>query len=223
MFISLENAYGIGDDLSNIRKMVDRGVTYITLSHSRDNQVCHTCSNAKDPMAGLTPFGIKVVEEMNRCGAIIDLSHTSEGTFWDVCKYSKAPFVFTHSGAKAVYDNDRNVTDEQLKALAEHGGVIQVYIVSSFMGGKTGRKIGVDDLVEHIDHCVKVAGIDHVGVGIDLDGGGGGWNYNGDNDAINLTVALLEKGYSESDICKIWGENFFRVMEEVQAYAASIK
>lgn len=223
MFISLENAYGIGDDLKNIKKMADRGVTYMTLSHSGDNQVCHTCSGAKDPMAGLTKFGRKVVKELNRCGIIIDLSHPSEGTFWDVCKYSKVPFVFTHSGAKAVYAHDRNVTDEQLKALAEHGGVIQIYIVDSFMGSKEGRLVGLADMVEHIDHCVKVAGIDHVGVGIDFDGGGGGWDYNGDNDAINLTVALLEKGYSEADICKIWGENFFRVMQEVQDYAASLK
>lgn len=215
-FIGIENAYGIGDDLSNIERYRREGVVYMTLCHMADNLVCHT-SRAKSPNhhLGLTDFGYKVVEELNRCGMLVDLSHASEQTFWDVIKVSKAPIACTHSGAKALYGHDRNITDAQLKALAENGGVIQVYFVDNFLTADE-TKTSVYDMADHIDHCVSVAGIDHVGIGSDFDGGGGGWGFNGSNDAINLTVLLMERGYSNEDIEKLWGGNFMRVLSEVQ-------
>lgn len=153
---------------------------------------------------------------MNRKGIMVDVSHTSSGTFWDCIKYSKAPIICSHSGAKAIFNHDRNLTDDQLRALAAKGGVIQVYILSDFMGPDMS-KVDLDDVVNHIDHCVKIAGIDHVGIGADFDGGGGVLNCNGDNDLINLTIKLLERGYNEVQIAKLWGGNFLRVMGEIQA------
>ncbi|MBR4756110.1 MAG: dipeptidase [Bacteroidales bacterium] len=216
-FIGVENGYAIGSDLGNIRKMKEQGVVYITLCHFKDNQVCNTSShNGSDPSKGLTGFGVEVVAEMNRQGIMIDLSHPSSGTFWDCIKYSKAPVICSHSGARAVYGHDRGLDDRQLKALAENGGVIQVYSVADFVG-RPAAAMSLDNIMEHLDHCVKVAGEGHVGIGSDFDGGGGVIGFNGDNDMINLTVKMLEHGYSAAQIEGFWGGNFLRVMKEVQS------
>ena len=215
-FIGLENAYGIGNDVSNIKKMKDLGVIYITLCHFRDNAVCNTSSKqGSNPAKGLTEFGRSVVEEMNRLGLMIDLSHPSAATFWDCIKYSKAPIICSHSGAKAIYGHDRGLDDRQLKALAENGGVIQVYTVPEFLSRDLNRS-SIDDFMAHFNHCVEVAGADHVGIGSDFDGGGGVIGCNGDNDLINVTVKMLEYGYTRDQIKGFWGGNFMRVMKEVQ-------
>ena len=216
-FIGIENGYGIGNDLGNIKKARDLGVIYITLCHFRDNHICNTSSkHGSNPSKGLTEFGKKVVEEMNRQGLMIDLSHPSPGTFWDCIKYSKAPIICSHSGAKAIYGHDRGLDDRQLKALAENGGVIQVYSVPEFLT-RNQYSSSIDDMMAHFNHCVEVAGPEHVGIGSDFDGGGGVLGCNGDNDLINLTVKMLEHGYSPSQIEGFWGGNFMRVMKEVQS------
>lgn len=215
-YIGIENGYGIGNDLKNIKKFYDQGVNYITLCHSSDNAICNSSTRTKDENKGLTEFGKKVVKEMNKVGMTIDLSHASMGTFWDVMKYSKLPVVCTHSGAKDVFFHDRNLNDDQLRALAKNGGVIQVCIFAGYMSPDR-TKTNIDDVVAHIDHCVKVAGIDHVGIGSDFDGGGGVLGCRGSNDMIHITVKLLEKGYTEEQLEKIWGGNFFRVMMKNRA------
>ena len=218
-FIGLENGYGIGTDLENIKKMKELGVIYITLCHFRDNSICNTSSrHGSNPSKGLTEYGLKVIEEMNRQGIMIDLSHPSPGTFWDCIKHSKAPVICSHSGARAIYGHDRGLDDRQLKALAENGGVIQVYSVADFLGRDASR-MTIDDMMKHFNHCVEVAGDSHVGIGSDFDGGGGVIGCNGDNDLINITVKMLEHGYSPSQIEGFWGGNFMRVMKEVQAIA----
>ena len=214
-FIGIENGYGIGKDLKNILKFKNMGVNYITLCHSYDNDICHSSTNTEDASKGLTAFGREVVKEMNRVSMIIDLSHANEATFWDVIKLSTDPIIASHSGAKACCSHNRNLTDEQLRALAKNGGVVQVCIYKSYLN-KNKNLASVDDVIRHIDHIVKVAGIDHVGIGSDFDGGGGVAGCMGDNDMINITVRLIERGYSEEDIRKIWGGNFFRVMNQVQ-------
>lgn len=223
IFIGIENAYGLGSDIRNVKRFADRGVTYITLSHTGDNLVCHSSGVPESMDLGLTAYGRKVVREMNRLGIIVDLSHTSDGTFRDVCKISKAPFICSHSGARAVFNHPRGVTDEQLRAVRDHNGVVQVYIVDSFMaeGRENVAKVSVDDFVEHFMHCVEVAGIDHVGIGWDSDGGGGGLDMDGDNDMINVTVKLIEAGLDEADLAKVWGENLLRVLDDVQRLATS--
>lgn len=213
-FIGIENGYAIGKDIKNVKKYKDMGVQYMTLSHSYDNDICNSSSNTADASKGLTPFGRKVVKEMNKVGMMIDVSHVSEGTFWDVMKLSKDPVFASHSSVRALCDHDRNLTDDQLRALAKNGGVIQICIYGGYLN-ENEKEASVDDVVRHIDHAVKVAGIDHVGIGSDFDGGGGVLGCKGDNDMINITVKLIEKGYSEEDIRKIWGGNFFRVMNQV--------
>ena len=213
-FIGIENGYAIGKDIKNVKKYKDMGVQYMTLSHSYDNDICNSSSNTADASKGLTAFGRKVVKEMNKVGMMIDVSHVSEGTFWDVIKLSKDPIFASHSSVRALCDHDRNLTDEQLRALAKNGGVIQICIYGGYLN-KDAKTASVDDVVRHIDHAVKVAGINHVGIGSDFDGGGGVLGCAGDNDMINITVKLIEKGYSEEDLRKIWGGNFFRVMNQV--------
>lgn len=213
-FIGIENGYAIGKDIKNVKKYKDMGVQYMTLSHSYDNDICNSSSNTADASKGLTPFGRKVVKEMNKVGMMIDVSHVSEGTFWDVMKLSKDPVFASHSSVRALCNHDRNLTDDQLRALAKNGGVIQICIYGGYLN-ENEKEASVDDVVRHIDHAVKVAGIDHVGIGSDFDGGGGVLGCKGDNDMINITVKLIEKGYSEEDIRKIWGGNFFRVMNQV--------
>lgn len=217
-FIGIENGYGIGKDLSNIARFKKNGVNYITLCHSYDNDICDSSSRTEKEWGGLSPFGKEVVQEMNRQGVMIDLSHAAESSFWDVMKLSQVPVICSHSSARALCNHDRNLTDEQLRALTKNGGVVQVCLLDAYIN-KQKSKASVTDAIEHIDHIVKVAGIDHVGIGSDFDGGGGLIGCNGDNDLIQITVKLLEKGYTETDIAKIWGGNLMRVMTEVQAAA----
>ena len=213
-FLGVENGIGIGTDLGRVRQLKQLGVKYITLCHTYDNQICNSSTHTSDPGKGLTAFGKKLVAEMNREGILIDLSHASEGTFWDVIKRSRQPVFCSHSGARALCDNDRNITDDQLRALAKNGGVIQTVAYGGFL-----RKDGnatIDDFVRHIHHMVEVAGIDHVGIGTDFDGGGGIPGLQSDSDMINVTMRLIELGYSDADLAKILGGNFFRVMSEVE-------
>lgn len=214
-YIGIENGYGIGKDLKNIARFHDLGVTYITLCHTRNNDICDSSSDSTARWNGLSPYGRKVVKEMNQLGIMVDLSHAAESTFWDVLKYSKKPIIASHSSASAIYKHDRNLTDEQLRALAAHGGVAQACLVDEFLN-PDAKKANLTDFMNHLLHMIEVAGIDHVGIGSDFDGGGGVKGCNGDNDFINITVRLLEHGFTETDIAKIWGGNFLRVMRQVQ-------
>lgn len=218
-FIGIENGYGIGKDLANIARFKQMGVNYITLCHSYDNDICDSSTHTKKEWDGLSPFGEEVVREMNRQGVMVDLSHAGESTFWDVMKLTDIPVICSHSSARTLCDHDRNLTDEQLRALAKNGGVVQVCLLDAYIN-PVKEKASVTDAVAHIDHIAKVAGIDHVGIGTDFDGGGGLIGCQGDNDLIQLTVKLIEKGYSEEDLAKLWGGNLMRVLNEVQAAAS---
>jgi microsomal dipeptidase-like Zn-dependent dipeptidase/gamma-glutamyl-gamma-aminobutyrate hydrolase PuuD len=220
MFIGIENGYGIGKDLANIARFKARGVTYITLCHSYDNDICDTSTNTKKEWNGLSPYGESVVREMNRLGVLVDLSHASEKTFWDVMKVSSSPVICSHSSARALCDSDRNLTDEQLRAMAANGGVVQVCLLDDYINAD-GKAASLIDAINHIDHIVRIAGIEHVGIGSDFDGGGGFAGLEAHNDLIQITVKLLERGYSEDDIAKIWGGNFLRVLSLAQSKAAA--
>lgn len=216
VFIGVENGYAIGKDLKMLAKYKERGVNYMTLCHIKNNDICDTSNRKIEPeWNGLSPFGRKVVKEMNRLGMLIDVSHVSDETFWDVLKLSKQPIIASHSSTRAIYDHDRNLTDEQLRALAKNGGVIQLCPVNNYIR-EDYENANIDDFLNHLEHAIKIAGIDHVGIGNDFDGGGGVPGINGANDMINITVHLLERGYSEEDIAKILGGNFYRVLNEVQ-------
>jgi microsomal dipeptidase-like Zn-dependent dipeptidase/gamma-glutamyl-gamma-aminobutyrate hydrolase PuuD len=215
VFIGIENGYGIGKDIANLAKFKKMGVTYMTLCHSYDNDICDTSTHTQKEWDGLSPFGEEVVREMNRLGLMIDLSHAGESTFRDVMERTTFPVICSHSSARALCDHDRNLTDEQLRTLAKNGGVAQVCLLDAYIHSDR-RNASIVHAVEHIDHIAKVAGIDHVGIGSDFDGGGGLIGCEAHNDLIQITVKLLEKGYSEEDIAKIWGGNFLRVMATVQ-------
>jgi len=218
IFIGIENGYGIGKDISNITRFKEMGVNYITLCHTKDNDICDTSSKTTHEWNGLSPFGKEVIKEMNRLGVMIDVSHAGEKTFWDVINLSSQPIIASHSSVKALCYHDRNLTDKQMQAIAKNGGVVQVCLVDLFIN-KDRKKASLEDAIDHIDYAVKVAGIDHVGIASDFDGGGGLIGCNGSNDMINITVKLIERGYSEEEISKIWGGNFLRVMTAVQAAA----
>jgi microsomal dipeptidase-like Zn-dependent dipeptidase len=206
----------VGSSLKDIKRVQDLGVTYITLCHTKNNDYCDSSSDTVARWNGLSKFGKKAIKEMNRRGMMIDVSHASEKTFWDVIKHSKKPIIASHSSSRALYDHDRNLTDDQIRAVAKNGGVVQVCIVNEFLR-KNKKDACLDDFMNHLCHIIDVAGIDHVGIGTDFDGGGGVKGCRGDNDLIRITVKLIERGYSEEDIAKIWGGNFLRVMDEVQS------
>ena len=133
-FIGMENGYPIGRDLSMIEKYYDRGVRYITLCHSADNDICDSSTDRGGPEDnGLSEFGKEVVAECNRLGIMVDVSHASEKSFFDIIETTKAPIIASHSSVRALCDHPRNLTDEQLKALAKNGGVTQICFVSSFV------------------------------------------------------------------------------------------
>jgi microsomal dipeptidase-like Zn-dependent dipeptidase len=220
VFIGIENGYAIGKDIANLSKYKEMGVLYMTLCHSYDNDICVTSTHTKKEWKGLSPFGKEVVREMNRLGIIVDLSHAGESTFWDVMALSTVPVICSHSSAQALCNTDRNLNDDQLRALAKNGGVIQVCILDEFINQDV-KSASLMDVIRHIDYIVKVAGIDHVGIGSDFDGGGGVIGLEATNNLIQITVKLLEIGYSEEDIAKIWGGNFLRVMKAVQSAAVN--
>jgi len=247
VFIGLENGYPIGSDLSLIEHFYDLGARYITLCHIANNEICD--SSATEPEHnGLSEFGRAAVREMNRLGMIIDLSHASDKTFYDVLKQSKAPVVASHSCARALCDHKRNLDDDMLRTLARNGGVIQMCIFSDFVKTPAPfperdaaieaakqkfpnyailpprlKQIEMDKWdridAEYIDHIVKIAGIDHVGIGTDLDGGGEVEGCRNVSEMKNITRELLRRGYADSAIEKIWGANFMRVFREVERIA----
>lgn len=215
IFIGIENGYGIGKDIKNIERFKKMGVNYITLCHTKDNDICDTSSKSNHEWNGLSPFGREVIKEMNRLGVLIDVSHAGEKTFWDVIELSTQPIIASHSSVQALCYHDRNLTDKQMQAIAKNGGVVQICLVDLFIN-RNRKKASIMDAVDHIDYAVKVAGIDHVGIASDFDGGGGLIGCNGSNDMINITVKLIERGYSDEDIAKVWGGNFLRVLDNVQ-------
>ena len=214
IFIGIENGYGIGKDIGNIRKFADMGIGYITLSHNGDNDICDSAMNSKQEHNGLSEFGKEVVKEMNRLGVMVDISHTSEKTSFDVLEISEYPVIASHSSAKALRNHPRNISDKLLKVIAQKGGVVQVCLYTYFL--RNNKKATTSDLVDHIDYIVKTVGIDHVGIGSDFDGGGGLFDVKTVSGMPKITVELMKRGYSEEDIAKIWGGNLMRVMDIVQ-------
>ena len=154
---------------------------------------------------------------MNRTGMMVDLSHGAESSFYDALEISHTPIVCSHSSAKALCNHPRNLTDEQMKALAKRGGVAQVTLYHGFL--REEGEASIMDAVEHLNHMVNVMGIEHVGIGTDFDGDGGVSGCASASELINFTRKLMAERYSEKDIALIWGGNFLRVMDEVQRYA----
>ena len=254
VFLGLENGSPIGTCLENIGSLYERGVRYMTLCHSGNNEICDSCAPKVKRWNGLSPFGREVVAEMNRLGMLIDISHVSDDTFYDVMKYSTRPVVATHSCCRALADHPRNMTDDMIRALAANGGVIQINFYPLFLDSNFSRILKESGIMErgevienqfinnpadpvrreawnkvqdelmalkrpsykriadHIDHVRNLVGVDHIGLGSDFDGievTPEGM----DNASLFYKIfdELRLRGYSESDLEKIAGGNFFRL------------
>ncbi|MEM7503215.1 MAG: dipeptidase [Pseudomonadota bacterium] len=266
IYVGIENGYPIGDDISNVELYYDRGVRYITLVHSSNNDLADSATDSNGPEhEGISAFGEEVVKEMNRLGIMVDVSHGSDDVFYDAIAVSKAPIIASHSNARAVTDHNRNMTDEMLRLMAENGGVVQLTMLSVYLRDipeNPERDAAIAELranmkpasemtdeereamreafneiderypdpsatvkhvVDHIDHIVKVAGIDHVGIGCDFDGGGGIDGVFDASEVMNITIELVRRGYTEEEVEKIWGGNLIRVFKEVQSVAKELQ
>ncbi len=257
--MGMENAAPVGEDLKNVQYFYDRGIRYMTLTHSKDNQICDSSGDTTRTWNGLSPFGVEVVKEMNRVGMMVDISHVDDSTFYQVMKLTKAPCIASHSSARFFAPTvRRDMTDDMIKKLGENGGVMDVNFYTAFISGDVARRnkqldsllkakgmsaedslskpviaqfikdhptgpTDVQTVANHIDHAVKLAGIDHVGLGSDYDGVGGPDNLpDGLKDVSqypNLLYELLKRGYTESDIEKICSGNFLRVWKKVEEVA----
>jgi membrane dipeptidase len=252
--MGMENGAPIEDDINNLKYFYERGIRYITLCHSRWNRICDSSYDPDKHWNGLSPFGKEVIEEMNRLGILVDISHVSDSTFYQVLNITKAPLVATHSSCRHFTPGfERNMSDDMIKKLAENGGVIQINFGSFFINGDHQQKMSkawdtidrsdmsaeertayikkymidnevpvvqMAEVADHIDHVVKLVGIDYVGIGSDYDGVSN--LPEGLTDVSmypNLIKLLLERGYSEEDIQKIWSGNFLRIWKEAEELA----
>lgn len=263
--MGMENGSPIEGNLDNLRTYFNKGIRYITLAHYKSNHICDSANDPERKWNGLSPFGEEVVKEMNRLGIMIDVSHISDSTFYDVIKLSKAPVIASHSCCRFFTPGfERNISDEMIIELAKKGGVVQIAFAGFFLREDINKKylegeekikehlknfnitpgtdsawkyesqywkenpVGkatVEDVANHIDHIVKLVGVDYVGIGSDFNGVGDHLPV-GLEDASkypNLIYELLKRGYSEIDIKKIFGENFIRVWKKVEESAEKLR
>ncbi|QDT33517.1 dipeptidase [Thalassoglobus polymorphus] len=225
--MGVEGGHSIEGSLQMLNKFYDDGVRYMTLTHNRSLDWAGSCNG--DPDQGLSPFGEEVVREMNRLGMLVDLSHVSIQTMRDALQVTKAPVIFSHSSARAICDHPRNVPDDILKLLPENGGVVMInffptFIVPTEILKKDKNALGdLGIVVDHIEHVIKIAGIDHVGIGSDFDGVSKlpvGLEDVSTYPAI--TEELVQRGYSAEEIHKILGGNIFRALKDAEEVAKSL-
>ena len=226
IMIGVENAYSMGLDTSNVEEFWKKGARYVSLTHNGHNQFSDSNTGEFDGTTlhnGLSDLGKEVIELLNYYGIMIDISHPSKEAIRQMTELSKAPIIASHSSARALRDHPRNVDDEQLNWIKENGGVIQTTALGFFLTDREDPPANMDDFMDHIDHMVEKIGIDHVGISSDFDGGGGIVGWEDASETMNVTSALRERGYSESEIAKLWGGNLLRVLDEVQEIAAKLQ
>lgn len=259
--MGLEGGYAIDERLENVQRYYQMGVRYMSPAWSVSTSWAGSSNDEVGQTRGLNDFGKSVIREMNRLGMMVDVSHVSDKTFWDIINTSSKPIIATHSGCRAIADAPRNLDDEMIRAIAKGGGVVCVLFYPAFLepgwdqkkkkvdaeiaslvqkaseaesGSIAHKKIArdrvrrqeyakrlprtsVSRLVDHIDHIVKLVGVDYVGIGSDFDGVQSTLSDLATvEDLPNLTRELLRRGYTEADVEKILGGNVLRMMEEVQ-------
>jgi len=263
--MGMEGGHMIDDDLRVLRMYAALGVRYLTLAHSRNTNWGDSSSDTP-AHNGLTDFGRQVVQELNRLGVMVDISHVSDQTFYAALEASRAPLIASHSSCRALCDAPRNMTDDMIRALASKGGVIQITYVNSFLSQELRNaqeaireeveakqadarkscgedaecrrdafrrireeyaprmpKVSWEKIIEHIDHAVKIAGVDHVGLGSDFDGATMPEGMEDCSHLPKITDALLRKGYAPKDVEKILGGNLLRVMEQVERVSRQMR
>lgn len=260
--MGMENGAPIGNELKNVQYFFDRGIRYITLTHVKDNQICDSSIDSLHTWNGLSPFGRDVVQEMNRIGIMVDISHVDDSTFYQVMRMTKVPCIASHSSCRHFAPQARrDMTDDMIRKMGENNGVILVNFYTAFLDSAADRQNKANDkavkallkannlkaddpkgkelakqyekehpwpavdisvVADHIDHIVKLIGIDHVGLGSDFDGVDGHLPVGLADVSTypNLIYVLLKRGYSEEDIAKICGGNLRRVWQQVQSEAA---
>lgn len=264
IFLGLENGSPLGDSEDSfdlLQKLYDDGVRYITLCHSKSNQICDSCASTTPKWGGLSPFGKRLIAEMNRIGMLVDVSHISDSSFYDVLACSTKPVVATHSSCRSLAGHPRNMTDDMIRELAARGGVIQINFYPVFLDSDFASRLSSSGIAErgesieaefiadpaniekrqawnavqrellalerpsykliadHIDHVVSLVGVDHVGIGSDYDG----IEITPDGmEDVSMMPKLFDelrtRGYSEEDLTKIAGGNFFRVLEQAAQF-----
>jgi membrane dipeptidase len=262
IYFGMENGFPLAKDVRRVEEFFKRGVRYITLSHSSNNDICDSSTDERGPEHnGLSEFGKRVVAEMNRLGMIIDISHISDKAFYDVLGLSKAPVIASHSSVRALCNHPRNMSDEMIRKLAAQGGVIQICILGDYIREADRNSLNyikteelkkkynngrykndeerkaawaewdaiqrdyppaertIAEAVDHIDHVVKLVGVDYVGIGSDFDGGGGLADCPDVASFPKITEELFRRGYKRKNIDKIWGGNFLRVFKAVEKAA----
>ncbi len=256
--MGMENGAPVENDLNLIPYFKKRGISYITLTHAKDNKICDSSYDTTRTWNGLSPYGFKVLDKMIENGIMIDISHVSDSAFYQTVRYVKVPVIASHSSCRKFTPGfERNMSDEMISMMKKNGGVIMVNFGTSFLDSKVVRyndsmrtelrelisQSGFDEkspeaedlkasfakqhpklyadvemVANHIDHIVKLAGVDHVGFGSDYDGVGDSLptGLKDVSDFPNLIYVLLKKGYSNKDIKKICGENLLRVWSKIQ-------
>lgn len=214
IMLGIENGLALESDINNVKHFADRGIVYITLCHNGDNDICDS-ARGSNTHNGVSAWGEKVIKEMNAQGVMVDLSHAAEKSYYDALDISATPIVCSHSNCKSLCDHPRNLTDDQLRKLAQKGGVAQITLYHGFVC-KDGEAT-ILDAMKHLEHAISIMGIDHVGLGTDFDGDGGIRGLANSSELMNFTIELMRRRYSIEDMEKIWGGNWLRVMKLVQA------
>jgi len=225
--IGVENAYPLGEDLSNIEKFYNLGARYMSLAHNGHSQFSDSNTGEEDNIwmhNGLSDKGKEAILEMNRIGIMIDVSHPSKEAIRQMIEISNAPVIASHSSARSLCNHSRNLDDEQLDWIKKNGGVVQTVALAGYLRDDISTElVSVKDLVDHIDYMVKRIGIDHVGISSDFDGGGGIQGWSDASETFNVTKELLKRGYTKEEISKIWSGNLLRVLTEVTEIANNIQ
>ena len=244
IMIGVENAYSIGEDLSRIEEFHSRGARYVSLAHTGPSQLSDAHSGEQDGNwlhDGLSEMGRQAIAEMNRLGIMVDISHPSKASIMQTLEIAQAPVIASHSAARGISDVSRNLDDEQLRAVAENGGVVQTVALRRFVNAEKAAArqqaveaaaegeeveapdVDVADFVDQIDYMVNLIGLNHVGISSDFDGGGGVAGWDDASETFNVTLELVRRGYTEEEIEKLWSGNLLRALDEVQAVAARIQ
>lgn len=234
--LGMENGSPLAGDPALVEHFARRGIRYVGFAHSKANAYADSSYDENEPWQGLSPAGHALVDELNRRGVMIDISHLSDRAAWQVIERSAAPVIASHSSLRHFIPGfHRNLADDMVSALGANGGVVQINFGSGFVsraaqewrrnraaadGDAPYPFASIDDVLDHIDRTVQLAGIDHVGIGSDFDGVGDtlpiGLKHVGHYP--NLVAGLLARGYGEDAIAKILGGNLLRVWREVEEY-----
>jgi membrane dipeptidase len=215
--LGVEGGHALEGRLENLDRFYERGVRVLTVTWSNSNELGDSSSDENKPHNGLSSLGRKAVRRMNELGMIIDVSHSADKTVFDILDTSLSPVIASHSGIRARRDFNRNLTDEQIRAIAAHGGVIGVVSLPFFLR-EPEDKASIEDVLNCIDHICQLVGPDHAGLGSDFDGFGG--TLPGLEDVTkmgSIGAGLRRRGFAEGDIAKIAGLNFLRVWDAVAA------